>query len=66
MSSSRLEAFRNFLTEKFTTVAVEIFGEMETIVETYYEENKRLRTVLQMVLNPEIKLSKIGLSLNTT
>lgn len=63
MSNTRLQTFRSFLTERFTTVAVEIFGEVETIVEAYYEENKRLRNVLQMVLNPEIKLPRIGLLL---
>ncbi|XP_042352611.1 uncharacterized protein LOC121950618 [Plectropomus leopardus] len=59
MSDPKLHKFRSFLTERFTAVAVEIFGEIETIVEAYYEENKRLRNVLHMVLNPEIKLPKI-------
>ncbi|KAK2862352.1 hypothetical protein Q5P01_001885 [Channa striata] len=59
MSNTRLQTFRNFLTERFTAVAVEIFGEVETMAEEFYEENKRLRNVLHMVLNPEIKLSRI-------
>ncbi|KAK1902047.1 Methionyl-tRNA formyltransferase [Dissostichus eleginoides] len=59
MSNTKLLHLRSFLTERLTTAAVEIFGEIETIVEAYYEENKRLRNVLHMVLNPEIKLSKI-------
>nr|XP_033948206.1 uncharacterized protein LOC117453497 isoform X2 [Pseudochaenichthys georgianus] len=59
MSNTKLLHLRSFLTERLTTAAVEIFGEIETIVESYYEENKRLRNVLHMVLNPEIKLSKI-------
>lgn len=61
MSNTRLQHFRSILTERFTSVAVEIFGEVENIVEAYYEENKRLRTTLHMVLSPKIKLSKIGL-----
>lgn len=63
MSNTKLQTFRSYLTERFTTVAVEIFGEVETIVEAYYEENKRLRSALHMVLNPEIKIPRIGLSL---
>ncbi|XP_056260743.1 uncharacterized protein LOC130187303 [Seriola aureovittata] len=59
MSNTRLQTFRSFLTERFTTAAVEIFGEVETIVEAYYEENKRLRNILHMVLHPEIKLPRI-------
>ncbi|XP_041811405.1 uncharacterized protein LOC121619628 isoform X2 [Chelmon rostratus] len=62
MSNSRHQRFRSFLTERFTTVAVEIFEEVETIVEAYYEENKRLRNILHVVLNPEIKLPRIDVS----
>ncbi|XP_022057138.1 uncharacterized protein LOC110956132 [Acanthochromis polyacanthus] len=65
MSSTRLQTFKNILTERFTSVAVEIFGEVESIVEACYEENKRLRSILDMVLNPEIKLSKIDLTPHT-
>ncbi|XP_059185377.1 uncharacterized protein LOC131968486 isoform X2 [Centropristis striata] len=65
MSNTKLQNFRGFLTERFTAVAVEIFGEIESIVEAYYEENKRLRNVLHMVLNPEIKLPKIDDIQNT-
>ncbi|KAI4793047.1 hypothetical protein KUCAC02_032272 [Chaenocephalus aceratus] len=59
MSNTKLLRLWSFLTERLTTAAVEIFGEIETTVEAYYEENKRLRNVLHVVLNPEIKLSKI-------
>ncbi|XP_041673093.1 uncharacterized protein LOC121529368 [Cheilinus undulatus] len=59
MTSIRHQNFRSFLTERFTSVAVEIFGEVEAIIEAYYEENKRLRNVLHMVVNPEIKLPRI-------
>nr|XP_046240238.1 uncharacterized protein LOC124056643 isoform X2 [Scatophagus argus] len=60
-NSNRHRDFRNFLTERFTAVAVEVFGELETIVESYYEENKRLRNILHMVLSPEMKLPRIGI-----
>ncbi|XP_073324154.1 uncharacterized protein [Pagrus major] len=59
MSKTRHQNFRSFLTERFTAAAVEIFEEVEHIVETYYEENKHLRSVLHMVLNPEIKIPRI-------
>ncbi|XP_034543642.1 uncharacterized protein LOC117815809 [Notolabrus celidotus] len=59
MSDVRHQRFRSFLTERFTAMAVDVFGEVEAIVEAYCEENKRLRNVLHMVLNPEIKLLRI-------
>ncbi|XP_076603333.1 uncharacterized protein LOC143330550 [Chaetodon auriga] len=62
MSHSRHQHFRSFLTERFTAVAVEVFEEVETIVEAYYEENRRLRNILHMVLSPEIKLPRIDVS----
>ncbi|XP_045885507.1 uncharacterized protein LOC123956974 [Micropterus dolomieu] len=62
MSNTRHQKFRNFLTERFTNVAVEIFAEVEAIVEAYYEDNKRLRNILHMVLNPEIQLPRIDVS----
>ncbi|XP_029287832.1 uncharacterized protein LOC115008389 isoform X2 [Cottoperca gobio] len=64
MSNTKLLQLRSFLTERFSAVAAEIFGEIETVVEACNEENKRLRDVLHMVLNPEIKLSKIGVEFN--
>ncbi|XP_041837562.1 uncharacterized protein LOC121637448 [Melanotaenia boesemani] len=62
MSNTRLQNFRSFLTEHFTTFAVDVFSEVESIVEAYYEENKRLKSILHMVLNPRIKLSKIDIN----
>nr|XP_020502535.1 uncharacterized protein LOC109993799 [Labrus bergylta] len=59
MTSIRHQNFRSFLTERFTSAAVDIFGEVEAIVEAYYEENKRLRDILHMVVNPEIKIPRI-------
>lgn len=59
MSNIRHQNFRSFLTERLTSFAVEVFGEVEAIVEAYFEENKRLRNALHMVLDPEIKLLRI-------
>lgn len=59
MSNIRHQNFRSFLTERLTALAVEVFGEVEAIVEAYFEENKRLRNALHMVLDPEIKLLRI-------
>lgn len=66
MANIKLQTLRSFLTERFTAVAVEVFGEVEGIVAAYSEENKRLRNLLHMVINPEIKLHKIGLLLLDT
>lgn len=60
MENERLQGFKTFLTEHFTALAVEVFGEVESMMEACYEENKRLRNMLHMVLTPEIKLTRIG------
>ncbi|XP_029907317.1 uncharacterized protein LOC115359119 isoform X2 [Myripristis murdjan] len=59
MSNTKLQLFRSFLTERLTAVAVEIFGEVESMVEGYCEENRRLQDLLNMVLSPELKLHRI-------
>ncbi|XP_013865070.1 uncharacterized protein LOC106518354 isoform X2 [Austrofundulus limnaeus] len=60
--TTRLGEFKTFLTEHFTTLAVEVFTEVENIVGACFEENKRLRSMLHMVLSPEIKLHKIDVT----
>lgn len=60
MSNEALQRFRSLITERFTAVAVEIFGEVQSLVEAYDDENKRLRTLLNSVLSPEIRLPRIG------
>ncbi|MEQ2306484.1 hypothetical protein AMECASPLE_008769 [Ameca splendens] len=63
MENVRLQGFKTFLTEHFTALAVEVFGEVESMMEACYEENKRLRSMLDMVLSPEIKLHRIDVDL---
>ncbi|XP_054877160.1 uncharacterized protein LOC129352272 [Poeciliopsis prolifica] len=63
MDNVRLQGFKTFLTEHFTALAVEVFGEVESMMEACYEENKRLRNMLHMVLTPEIKLTRIDVNL---
>ncbi|XP_047202548.1 uncharacterized protein LOC124856284 isoform X3 [Girardinichthys multiradiatus] len=63
MENVRLQGFKTFLTEHFTALAVEVFGEVESMMEACYEENKRLRSMLDMVLGPEINLHRIDVSL---
>ncbi|KAM4581644.1 uncharacterized protein V3H82_005782 [Fundulus diaphanus] len=65
MENEKLQGFKSFLTEHFTALAVEVFGEVESMMESCYEENKRLRSILHMVLSPEIKLPRIDASLYT-
>lgn len=62
MSNEALQRFRSLITERFTAVAVEIFGEVQSLVEAYDDENKRLRTLLNSVLSPEIRLPRIDVS----
>nr|XP_015814977.2 uncharacterized protein LOC107385540 isoform X3 [Nothobranchius furzeri] len=59
MANQRLNKLTNFLTEHFTALALEVFGEVQSIVESYDEENKRLRSMLRTVIGPEIKLHMI-------
>ncbi|KAG7493260.1 hypothetical protein JOB18_004585 [Solea senegalensis] len=66
MSTSKMLTFRSFLTERFTSVAVEIFEEVGNIVEEFHQENIRLRNILHMVLSPEIKLTHIDFSKQTS
>lgn len=47
MSNTRYAKFRTFLTERVIAVAVEVFEEVGSI-EGYYEENKRLRSVIPL------------------
>ncbi|KAM4741390.1 uncharacterized protein FYW61_002879 [Anableps anableps] len=66
MENVKLQGFKTFLTEHFTALAVEVYGEVESMMEACYEENKRLKSMLHMVLSPEIKLSRIDASLYKT
>ncbi|XP_056130146.1 uncharacterized protein LOC130107524 isoform X2 [Lampris incognitus] len=59
MPPSSLQLFRGFLTERLTAAAVEIFGEVEKIVELYCDENNRLQKALDTLFNSEVKLHRI-------
>ncbi|KAK7877539.1 hypothetical protein WMY93_031756 [Mugilogobius chulae] len=59
MTTEPLQYFRSFITESFTAVAVNIFNEVQNLVQSYEDENKRLRTLLNSVLQPEVQLSRI-------
>lgn len=65
---SKLQLLNVFLTKRLTAAAVEIYVEVEkTIIEydneisSSKEEIKRLRRLLDLVFNPEIKLHRAGL-----
>ncbi|XP_073321824.1 uncharacterized protein [Pagrus major] len=58
---SSVECLRDFVSERLTAAAEEIFGVfIKTIVE-YEEEIDRQRRLLDVVLNPQIKLHRIEL-----
>lgn len=59
MSTEALEHFRTLITESFTIVAVDVFNQVQTLVKSYEDENKRLRTLLNSVLQPEVRLPRI-------
>lgn len=54
-----MEIFRDFLTERLTTAAVDIFAEVESMIEACYEENTQLRRMLHTVIGPEVRLTRI-------
>ncbi|XP_057702823.1 uncharacterized protein LOC130922221 [Corythoichthys intestinalis] len=54
-----LHAFQSRITERFTSVAMEIFQEVAHVVKGYQEENDRLRSLLNNVINAQMKSSKI-------
>lgn len=65
MSAEALEHFRNLLTESFTIVAVDVFNQVQTLVKSYEDENKRLKTLLHSVLQPEVRLPRVGAILSS-
>eukprot|EP00063_Salmo_salar_P012161 XP_013986996.1 PREDICTED: zinc finger protein OZF-like [Salmo salar] len=54
---SKLQSFREFLNERLTASALEIFAAVEKTVAEYQEENDRLRRLLR--ITPKIKLCGI-------
>ncbi|XP_055003846.1 uncharacterized protein LOC129407264 isoform X2 [Boleophthalmus pectinirostris] len=59
MTTEPLEHFRTFITESFTAVAVNIFSEVQNLVQCYEDENKRLQSLLKSVLQPQVHLCRI-------
>ncbi|XP_061639983.1 uncharacterized protein LOC133483185 [Phyllopteryx taeniolatus] len=54
-----LHVFQSRITERFTSVAMEIFQEVAHIVKGYQEENDRLRSLLNNVINAQMNSPKI-------
>ena len=64
---SNLEVFRDFITQRLTTAALEIFraaeksfGEFEEEISSSKEESARLQRLLDIVIQPEIKIHQNG------
>uniref|UniRef100_A0A3Q3IB95 C2H2-type domain-containing protein n=1 Tax=Monopterus albus TaxID=43700 RepID=A0A3Q3IB95_MONAL len=58
---SLVQYLREFVTERLTAAAEEIFGVFEKTVVEYEEEIDRQRRLLDIVWKPEVKLHRIGL-----
>lgn len=56
-----VQCFRQFLNERLTTAAEEIFTVFEKTIAEYEEEINRQRKLLEIVLKPELNVNKIGL-----
>ncbi|XP_077386715.1 uncharacterized protein LOC144024353 [Festucalex cinctus] len=54
-----LHSFQSRITERFTSVAMEIFQEVAHVVKGYQEENDRLRSLLNNVINAQMNSPKI-------
>ena len=64
---SQLNVFRDFLSERLATAALEIFAAAENMFAQYEgeisrskEESTRLQRLLDIVTQPEIKLNRTG------
>lgn len=62
---SNIQLLRVFLNERLTYAAEEIFGVVEKTIVEYQEEVVRLQRLLDIVLQPEIKLRRAGVLLGT-
>lgn len=62
---SNIQLLRVFLNERLTYAANEIFGIVEKTIIEYQEEVVRLQRLLDIVLQPEIKLRRAGVLLGT-
>ncbi|XP_041642753.1 zinc finger protein 664-like [Cheilinus undulatus] len=58
---SSVESLREFVNERLSAAAEEIFGVFQRTVVEYEEEIYRQRKLLDIVLNPEVKLPRIDL-----
>ncbi|XP_031145417.1 uncharacterized protein LOC116043048 [Sander lucioperca] len=58
---SSVECLREFVSERLTAAAEEIFGVLKKTIVKYEEEIDRQRRLLDIVWNPEIKLHRIEL-----
>ena len=57
---SSVAYLREFISERLTAAAEEIFRVFEVTVVEYEEEIDRQRKLLDVALKPEIKLNRIG------
>ncbi len=58
---SSVECLREFVNERLTAAAEEIFGVFKQAIVKYEEEIDRQRRLLDIVWKPEIRLNRIGL-----
>ncbi len=57
---SSVDCLREFVIERLTAAAEEIFGVFQKTIVDYEEEIDRQRRLLDIVWKPEIKLHRIG------
>ena len=57
---SSVECLREFVNERLTSAAEEIFGVFKRTMVEYEEEIERQRKLLDVVWKPDIKLHRIG------
>lgn len=63
---SSLEYLKEFVNERLTAAAEEIFGVFKRTIDEYEEEVVRQRKMLAVVWKPEIKLLRTGCNLLLT
>ena len=63
---SSVQSLREFISQRLTAAAAEIFTEFEKTIVQYEEEIDRQRRLLDVTWRPQIKLHRTGMETNKT
>lgn len=58
----KIQSMRDFVNQRLTAAAEEIFGMFERTIREYEDELRRQRELLDAVLKPQVQVDRTGLS----